>query len=57
MREQRFEKVVEYEEFISNKNEDDWLIIFLVGLPIVSTILVIFYLIFGRKKPYWRKIK
>ena len=54
--EERFEKVTEWQEFVSGKEPADWVFIFLLGIPFIGTFIVLNYLIFGRERTYFRKI-
>lgn len=57
MKPKRYRKVVEWQEFASNRNGEDWWVILLLSIPIISSIVVLAYLLSGRKDTYWEEIK
>jgi len=54
----KFRKVIEWQEFISNKKGDrEWGIIFLLAIPIIGTFIVLLYLLLGREGTYFEEVE
>jgi len=54
----KYRKVTEWEEFISNRrNERQWGLIIALAIPLIGTLIVLSYLLLGRKATYFEEIE
>lgn len=53
----RYRKVVEWQEFIPNKKGKEWGWVLALAIPIIGTLIVLGYLLFGKERTYFEEVE
>jgi len=53
----KYRKVTEWQEFIPNRKGREWGWVLALAIPIIGTLIVLFYLLLGKKETYFEEVE